>query len=354
MDATRNTTLISVPGIARRSIPDVLLGTGITEFKNAIEVNYTVQMRIQATYASLTGQPLNLVVSPVTQRVSAPLQQAIAATGGTALRSGNRNFFLLPMTPIFFEILSPLPLNRKADAQKLFAVWAEAAPNTLPDRIGSHEPLRQEFSINNLEDALPVWEYHVLLKRVAKPKLTSSVFMQHGPHRRHSTWSIAMSDRKHVDMQSIEHLISTSAVEFSADFGFIHEPSDLDTEIGLATGSIAFLDVKRSTKNLFLTTHILKKYLPDIYWITVFGKPYVELFSRERLLSAPVFRVRELSNGSILMKLFDDFNFCERDAYENRKQSVKKHLFENAFFDLSKGTSHEYTTSEFHWGEIMH
>jgi RHS repeat-associated protein len=86
IDAVKNTTLISVPGIARSSIPDVLLGVGITEFKNAIEVNYTVQMRIQATYASLTGQPLNLVVSPVTQRVSAPLQQAIAATGGTIQR----------------------------------------------------------------------------------------------------------------------------------------------------------------------------------------------------------------------------------------------------------------------------
>jgi RHS repeat-associated protein len=86
IDATKNTTLISVSGIARSSRPDVLLGTGITEFKNAIEVNYTVQMRIQATYASLTGQPLNLVVSPVTQRVSAPLQQAIAATGGTIQR----------------------------------------------------------------------------------------------------------------------------------------------------------------------------------------------------------------------------------------------------------------------------
>jgi uncharacterized protein RhaS with RHS repeats len=83
--ALKNTTLINVPGIARSSIPDVL-GTGITEFKDAIAVNYTVQMRIQAMYATLTGQPLSLVVSPVTQRVSGPLQQAISATGGTIQR----------------------------------------------------------------------------------------------------------------------------------------------------------------------------------------------------------------------------------------------------------------------------
>jgi RHS repeat-associated protein len=84
-DAIKNTTRIEVPGIARGSIPDVL-GSSITEFKNAIEVNYTLQMKIQVAYANLTGQPLNLIVSPTTQRISASLQEAIAGTGGTIQR----------------------------------------------------------------------------------------------------------------------------------------------------------------------------------------------------------------------------------------------------------------------------
>jgi hypothetical protein len=85
LNATKNTTIVSVPGIARGSVPDVL-NEGLTEFKNAAEVNYTLQLRIQIGYASLTGQPLNLVVSPTTQRISQSLQQAIAATGGTIQR----------------------------------------------------------------------------------------------------------------------------------------------------------------------------------------------------------------------------------------------------------------------------
>jgi hypothetical protein len=271
----------------------------------------------------------------------------------STLRSSNRDFLLISMTQVFFEILSPLPLNRRVDARKLFAVWAEAAPDTLPDRIGNHEPLRQEFSTINLESALSIWEHHVLLKRVAKPKLTSSIFMQYGPHRKHSAWSITVYDKKDINMRSVENLISASSVEFSADFGFIHEPNDFDIDVGLATGSIALLDIKRSTKTLFLTTHMLKKYLPDVYWITVFGKPYVELFSRDRLLSAPAFQVRELDNGSILMKLFEDISSCGKSVYEDRKKEVKKHISENAFFDLSKGIDYGYTTPEFHWGEIV-
>jgi hypothetical protein len=257
------------------------------------------------------------------------------------------------MMRVFFEILSPLPLNRQVDARTLFALWSEAAPDTLPDRIGSHEPLRQEFSVDNLQSALSIWEHHVLLKRVVNPKMTASIFMQYGPHRKHSTWSIRMPNKKHIDMLSMEALISASSVEFSADFGFIHEPNNFDIDIGLATGSINFLDVKRSSKNLFVTTHTLKKYLPDVYWITIFGKPYVELFSRSRLLSAPAFQVRELSNGSILMKLFEDIGSCEKAAYLDRKEEVKRHISDNAFFDLSKGADHKYTTPEFRWGEIL-
>jgi RHS repeat-associated protein len=85
LNAAKNTTIISVPGISTGSIPDIL-SAGLTEFKNAVEINNTLQLRIQTAYATLTGQPLNLVVGPVTQRVSQSLQQAIAATGGTIQR----------------------------------------------------------------------------------------------------------------------------------------------------------------------------------------------------------------------------------------------------------------------------
>jgi hypothetical protein len=36
------------------------------------------------------------------------------------------------MTATFFEILSPLPLNREEDARRLISLWAETAPNTSP------------------------------------------------------------------------------------------------------------------------------------------------------------------------------------------------------------------------------
>jgi hypothetical protein len=63
----------------------------------------------------------------------------------------------------------------------LFKLWADVAPGFFPDRYGGYEPLRQEFSLARLDEALKWWEHQFLLKRVASPKLESSIFMQNGP-----------------------------------------------------------------------------------------------------------------------------------------------------------------------------
>jgi hypothetical protein len=78
----------------------------------------------------------NLVVSPATRRVSQSVQNLVCDTGGTIQRFDPRDRFLytVPMSDVFFEILSPLPLNRHQDARKLFQLWAENAFNFLPNR----------------------------------------------------------------------------------------------------------------------------------------------------------------------------------------------------------------------------
>jgi hypothetical protein len=141
------------------------------------------------------------------------------------------------MTSTFFEILSPLPLNRKEDARRLIGLWAEIAPNILPDRAGTHEPLKRRFSIADLGGLLDGWEYQVLFKRVSKPKLHSSVFMQYGPHRRHSSWTISIDDPQNLNLPSVLNLLNRASTEFSADFAFIHKPTKYDIETGLASSS---------------------------------------------------------------------------------------------------------------------
>jgi hypothetical protein len=258
------------------------------------------------------------------------------------------------MKPIFFEILSPHPLSRQEDARNLIRLWAEVAPDILPDRVGTYEPIKREFSVDDLSELLAEWENHVLFRRVAKPKLHSSIFMQYGPHRKHSSWTISVDDPNGLSLSSLQKLLEQASTDFSADFAFLHSPMTCDIEIGLASGSIAYLNSAKSRISLFVTTHLLARYIPDIYWVTLFGQPYVRLFSRERLLSAPAYRVHELGNGSVLMQLteFLDESAEALDSYQACKILVKDHLSSDAFFDLKKGANHKYRVPEFVWREL--
>jgi hypothetical protein len=101
---------------------------------------------------------------------------------------------------------------------------------------------------------------------------------------------------------------------------------------------------------------MLKKCVPDIYWTTVFGRPYVELFSRERLLSCPAHRIKELDNGAIVIQLTPELKdiAAEEAAFERVRQDTRNHLNNDAFFDLAKGLDYQYRVPEFVWGPILH
>jgi hypothetical protein len=115
-------------------------------------------------------------------------------------------------------------------------------------------------------------------------------------------------------------------------------------------------DTAHTEKNLYVVTLDLNKWLPDIYWTTVFGRPYVELFSRERLLSCPAYRVKELDNGSIVVQLTPELKdiAAEEAAFERVRQDARNHLDTDAFFNPAKGVDYRYRVPEFVWGPTAH
>lgn len=260
------------------------------------------------------------------------------------------------MSDVFFQVLSPLPLNRHQDAHKLFQLWADNAFHFLPNRWGLHEPLRHHFSLPDLDDAIRTWEFGYQVKRTVAPKLESSIHMQYGPHRTHSTWTIGLKNVGDFEQHEFCQLLECAAAAFSADLGFIHNVTDAEVSRGRANGSISFLDAAHTEKDLFLFTLLLNKCLPDIYWTTVFGRPYVELFSRERLLSCPAYRVKELDNGSIVVQLTPELKdiAAEEAAFERMRQGARSHLNTDAFFDPAKGLDYRYRVPEFVWGPTAH
>ncbi len=104
------------------------------------------------------------------------------------------------------------------------------------------------------------------------------------------------------------------------------------------------------SKKLFgLSTFILKESLPNVYWATVFGAPYVKLFGKEQLLSAPVAVVEELSGDLVYIQLTSDLmdNRKRPEQVEIVREAAKKHLNSNVFFDPQRSPGF-YRTPQFH------
>jgi hypothetical protein len=80
----KNTSKIAVEGLGR-SVPDVLQ-RGIREIKSGVEIDNSLQLKVQAAYAELFRLPFSLIVSPTTQRISQSVRNAVRQTGGTIRR----------------------------------------------------------------------------------------------------------------------------------------------------------------------------------------------------------------------------------------------------------------------------
>ncbi|MGE8640640.1 MAG: hypothetical protein ACN6PR_18440 [Achromobacter sp.] len=98
-----------------------------------------------------------------------------------------------------------------------------------------------------------------------------------------------------------------------------------------------------------LSTLVLKRSMPDLFWAQIFGKAYVDLFGLDKLLSSPAYQVEQLTQDAVYVQLTESiFDVRDRPAEVHaRKQLVKRHLDENIFLDSSRPATHLYRVPGF-------
>lgn len=76
----------------------------------------------------------------------------------------------------------------------------------------------------------------------------------------------------------------------------------------------------------------VSRYLPGLYWLNFFGRPYCALMGKERLLTAPAHKTKEIDSGVLLLLAADPkaWNTPEYSASEKR---VLSHLGDQHFFN---------------------
>lgn len=87
------------------------------------------------------------------------------------------------------------------------------------------------------------------------------------------------------------------------------------------------------------STHLLRHWLPDVFWGNVFGPAYVRLFGKKCLLTAPAYSVQELGPETVYVQLTKRIADVieDREGVQSSRKLFKEHLKSNAFYVSGKG-----------------
>jgi len=127
--------------------------------------------------------------------------------------------------------------------------------------------------------------------------------------------------------------LTTLADRVGADFGLIHRFDH--AEAHRATGNGTMTGAMRGEPLFLVTSHTLKRGIPDIYWATLFGRRYVDMFGRERLRTAPAAMVELFPDGSALLQasLRSGDVVAPGGSFAAVRERIIEHLGREAFYD---------------------
>ncbi len=103
-------------------------------------------------------------------------------------------------------------------------------------------------------------------------------------------------------------------------------------------------------------TDVLKRHLPNLPWLTIFGPPYVEMFGIDRLLSTPAYEVQQISDRLVQVNVAPDIPDTAQGwaDFKGVRDRCKQHLNCNAFFNVAAPRGHLYRVPEFRFPVEMY
>jgi hypothetical protein len=249
---------------------------------------------------------------------------------------------------VVLEILSPLLLTSREDGRDILELWQTYIPELLPDYYGNWEPIDRPFDRQNLEAALDQWKWPFLsIKK--RPFAEFQVWMGKGPQQQlHATLTVTTEPKVAIYDRLLEFLKAAS-VRLRADFACLHLMTQAEYQRGRSNKTVKALDKQGKKLYFSLVSQDLKQRIPDLYWATVLGAPYLEMFGKVSILSAPASAASSLSNDQILLQMTENLTDVEKhpEVFDQVRSRVKDYLGEEAFFDIRNEASHAYRAPTF-------
>lgn len=232
------------------------------------------------------------------------------------------------MFDFYLQILTNRNLEDEGSARRLFDFLDEHSELT-PEKCGNFEPLRGKYAVGKRDDALRAWKEPFFWMR-KKPDVRGMVF--HRTTKRNPFATIGVAGKvKHHSETNLLQMLERLAEEFDGEFGFIEYLTEERKKDLHAPGT---LTRDKKEEMLFVTGFDLEKYIPDLYWATLFGPMYVKKFGAQALKAAPVEEVRRAGTKRYILKMSDTLEDYRKEAkaMAERRLRAKEHLGLGEFF----------------------
>jgi hypothetical protein len=237
---------------------------------------------------------------------------------------------------IYIDIQTPLLLSTRQEHERILELWGHYLPECLPDKYGNSEPIDLIFDLSKRDEILSHFRWPLLAVKT-KPKVNASVWMRSPKKFLHSSWKLSFTFGE-VNVDRLIPFLRAAAKELAADFCCLTLFTDSEIDFGRRNRTAWNLDKKATKFQFDIYSQFLQQCLPDVYWTTIFGEPYVKMFGKDKLLSAPAHQVEALSDSLISIQMTESLESVKANppAFVEAKMRLKSFLGEDAFFRPGK------------------
>lgn len=215
------------------------------------------------------------------------------------------------MDLVLGQFFVPSLLNSTA-CRDLFRLLGESATELVPVRYGKTEPLRKPFSVPSMAED---WD-DAIFWRGTRPG-SSGRFWPRNRFHPHDIVYLEVKGAKWCD--ALVAVQSHWATHFSTYFGYVHAVDD--EHVKLSEYRTRIMPLGQG-----LTWQDMQPRLPCVAWSMWFGDEFAAKVGRNKLLSAPVFQVKE-SEAGISLQLTESIDILkDYPSYRAHRDALVRHL----------------------------
>lgn len=233
------------------------------------------------------------------------------------------------LNEVTFGIMSLKDFDNRELAQNVFETIADAGDSFFPTVYDVYEPLRRKCSQKDIDELVRFWvneenaektaqqQYgmgQILMEHRRKPKISYQMYWEKSQHERFNYFVLGI------------------------DFEFLKEPKNFQKFMTLCSRLVILLDpvqgeiTNRSFPGWDEPINLQVRH-PELNWMVYFGKPYIELFGREKLMNTPCYCVNTIGENVISLQMAADV--FQPISTEDRR-TVKSYLGADAFVEEGK------------------